>query len=96
MHVTLTHSSLWRRRPSVPGEILRPLGLTVERRQYPVSPRSEAAYAQINTEFDRLFQELYSKADQLVVSSMQQGPASQPPVVLAPMLLTEYIHSHGI
>ncbi len=71
----------------MPGEILRPLGLTVERRQYPVSPRSEAAYAQINTEFDRLFQELYSKADQLAVSSMRRGQCSVTCWPLVPVVL---------
>jgi Holliday junction regulator protein family C-terminal repeat len=45
------------------ADILKPLGLTIDKHQFPVSPRSEAAYDRINSEFDKLMEQLYAMAE---------------------------------
>ena len=46
-----------------PADLLRPLGLSEDARNFPLSPKSERAYTRISHEFDALFQALQAEAD---------------------------------
>ena len=46
-----------------PADLLRPLGLTEDGRNFPLSPKSERAYTRISHEFDVLFQALQNETD---------------------------------
>lgn len=50
-------------------DILKPLGLLIDNKQFAVSPRSERAYTIITSEFDRLFEQLYQNNELGLVSS---------------------------
>lgn len=58
------------------GDVLKGLGLVIDKRQYPVSPKSERAYEAITTEFDRLFEQLVHKAE-ANSTQVKQQPSSQ-------------------
>lgn len=59
-------------------DILKPLGLTIDRKYFPVSPRSEKAYESIISEFDRLFDQLYNEGGDAGPSSVTATPKPQP------------------
>ena len=46
-----------------PADLLRPLGLNEDGRNFPLSPKSERAYTRISREFDVLFQALQAEND---------------------------------
>ena len=46
-----------------PADLLRPLGLNEDGRNFPLSPKSERAYTRISHEFDVLFQALQAEND---------------------------------
>ncbi len=50
-------------------DILKPLGLLVDPKQCPVSPKSERAYGAIVMEFDRLFEQLFQNNEMQAVSA---------------------------